>query len=188
MFLKTIYYQYRRVFRRTGFCQLLLISLLAQACAPEPELLNSERIEDRFGSYGIRILYADEQKRITSLYTEETAGEVSRTVAIVDFIRPLDVRLADEHSLVVAGGSIGEVFRQAGWETRKKTLFIRQGFSGEFNVEIAGRMQLDPAFPLAVHRYRFDVVRGTLRIPYAVITEVHHPDYLTVQQVHEIYD
>src|SRR5262245_42966767 len=35
-----------------------------------PELLNSERIEQKFGSYGIAVLRSDERLRVANLYSE----------------------------------------------------------------------------------------------------------------------
>lgn len=167
---------------------VLMVGVLAVACSSETELLNSERIELRYGNYGVRVLHSDQRQRITSLYSAGIEGEVCRTFAIVDFVLPLDSRLAVEHSSILAGASIGQVFRQAGWQTEKYTLSIRETRAGDHNAQIPELMHLDPTETLAVHRYRFDVTQGELRIPYAIITEIHHPDYLTVQQVHQIYD
>jgi hypothetical protein len=187
LFLNTLFLSHRPQ-RLALFWQILLIGGLAAACSSEPELLNSERIELRYGNYAVRVLYSDERQRVSSLYSAGIEGEVCRTFAVVDFMLPLDSRLAAEHRAILAGGSIGQVFRQAGWQTEKYTLSIRETPAGDYNVQIPGLMQLDPAEPLAMHRYRFEVTRGKLRIPYAVITEIHHPDYLTVQQLHQIYD
>jgi hypothetical protein len=167
---------------------VLMVGGLAAGCSSETELLNSERIELRYGNYGVRILHADQQQRVTSLYSTGIEGEVCRTLAIVDFVRPLDSRLAAEHSSILAGASIGQVFRQAGWQTEKYTLSVRETRAGDHNAQIPELMHLDPTETLAVHRYRFEVIQGELRIPYAIITEIHHPDYLTVQQLHQIYD
>ena len=167
---------------------VLIVSGLAAACSSAPELLNSERIELRYGNYRVRVLHSDQWQRVTSLYSVGTEGEVCRTFAIVDFVVPLDSRLAVEHSSILAGASIGQVFRQAGWQTEKYTLSIRETRAGDDSVQIPELMHLDPAETLARHRYRFEVTQGELRIPYAIITEIHHPDYLTVQQLHQIYD
>ncbi len=187
MFLKVLVLLSRRQ-RRTLLWQIVAIIALATACIPEPELLNSDRIELRYGSYGVRLLHSDEQQRVSSLYSGEAEGEICRTFAIVDFILPPDSRVIAEHRSILAGGSIGQVFRQAGWQTEKYTLTIGETQAGAYRGPIAELMQLDPVVALAIHRYRFEVVRGALRIPYAVITEIHHPDYLTVQQLHDIYD
>ena len=170
------------------FLQVLIIGGLAAACSSETELLNSERIELRYGNYGVRVLYSDERQRVSSLYSTGVDGEVCRTFAIVNFVLPPDARLAAEHSSILAGASVGQVFRQAGWRTAKYTLSIRETRAEDYSVQIPELMLLDPAETLAMHRYRFEVTHGELRIPYAVITEIHHPDYLTVQQLHQIYD
>jgi hypothetical protein len=172
----------------TVFWVTLLLGGWPAGCTSERQLLNSERIELRFGSYGVSVLRSDDQQRVSNLYSEEIDGDICRTYAIVDFVLPLDSRLAAEHSAIIAGGSIGEVFRQAGWQTDKYTLSIAETDATEYSGQIAALMKVGPTVPLALHRYRFDAVRGELHIPYAVITEIHHPDYLTVRQLHDIYD
>jgi hypothetical protein len=144
------------------FWPVLVIGGLAAACTSEPDLLNSERIELRYGTYGVRVLHADERHRVSSLYSEEAEGEVCRTFASVDFTLPLDPRLAAEHSLILAGGSIGQVFRQADWQTEKYTLSIGETRAADYSAQIPALMRLDPAAPLAMHRYRFVVLRDGL--------------------------
>ena len=46
-------------------------------------LLNSERIEQRFGSYGITVLEQSDLTRVSNLYTLEEERETCRTFAIV---------------------------------------------------------------------------------------------------------
>jgi hypothetical protein len=167
---------------------VLLVGGLVAGCSSEPDLLNSERIELRYGNYGVRVLHSDQRQRISSLYSTGVDGEVCRTFAIVDFVLPLDSRLAAEHTSILGGASIGQVFRRAGWQTEKYTLDIRETRAEDYSVQIPELMQLDPPETLGLHRYRFDVTKGELRIPYAIITEIHHPDYLTVQALQQIYD
>ncbi|MGI9200381.1 MAG: hypothetical protein ACR2QL_04940, partial [Woeseiaceae bacterium] len=45
-----------------------VIAAALSACAQEPEALNSERIEERFGSYGIEVLSHEAGVRRSSLY------------------------------------------------------------------------------------------------------------------------
>jgi hypothetical protein len=168
--------------------QILCIGGLAAACNSDPELLNSERIELRYGNYAVRVLHSDERQRVSSLYSTGIDGEVCRTFAIVDFMLPTDSRLAAEHRSILAGGSVGQVFRQAGWQTEKYTLSIQETRAGDHKLQITELMRLDPAEALAMHRYRIEARRGELQIPYAVITEIHHPNYMTVQALHHIYD
>jgi hypothetical protein len=40
---------------------------------------------------------------------------------------------------------------------------------------------------LAVHVYALEVSKADARFPYAMIVEVHHPDYLSSAELAEIY-
>jgi hypothetical protein len=159
----------------------------AVACAARPELLNSERIERRYGSYGVVVLQADAESRTSSLYSNEASGRICRTLAIVEFMLPVDDRLAKAHRKVVAGGSIGATFRDAGWRIEKSTLLLGEMRADDAFEGTAGLMQIGAGASLATHRYRFDVIKGPVRIPYAVITEIHHPDYLRLEQLRAMY-
>ena len=56
-----------------------------RANAPSPErreLLNSERIAQRFGSYGIEVLESDGRVRVSNLYSNEQGGRICRTFAV----------------------------------------------------------------------------------------------------------
>ena len=162
------------MFRVLAFCALSL----AVACTGDTGPLNSDRIEQRFGSYGVEILNADPTRRVSSLFSEEPGGRVCRTYAIVDFHLPVDIRLASEHGEVTAGDSIGQVFRRAGWKIRKTTEFIAEENARDVGHDLPALMRVAGDQPLATHRYRFEVIKGDVRIHYATITEVHHPDYL----------
>lgn len=161
---------------------LLGAAVAASACAPP---LNSERIADRFGSYEIEGLGASGEVRVSSLASRHGGRRVTRTLAVVTFPETVDPRVANEHARIVAGGSIGAVFREAGWAISKPLLAV-----GEFRASqpAVGRlMALELPVTLALHAYRFEVGRDGVTIPYATIVELHHPEYLGRADVARIY-
>ena len=59
--------------------------LLLQALASLPafaQILNSERIEQTFGSYGIDVVFSDSSLRISNLYSMESGAPVTRSRTI----------------------------------------------------------------------------------------------------------
>lgn len=159
------------------------------ACDSERQTLNSERIEQQFGSYGVDILYADDARRISNLYSDEPAsGKICRTFAIVEFSLPVDRRIVSQHERIVAGESIGQVFADAGWQIDKQNLFIGESDVADYSYNLREMMHIDSQRSLATHRYRFIISQGDLRIEYATITEVHHPEYLDSGRLRSNYD
>ena len=164
----------------------LLVAGLA-ACANEPQLLNSERIEQRFGSFGIDVLVSEPDVRLSNLYSFEHGIPVCRTYAIVRFVDELDGAISAEHEQVLAGNSIGAIFKAHGWEVRKQTQFIGQISLQHADPSIAEAMRVEPAPDVAVHVYRFFLIKGGQRVDYATIIELHHPDYLTQEELRRLF-
>ena len=85
-----------------------------------------------------------------------------------------------------SGQSLGSTFRNAGWTVRKRSLF-----TGHADVDpesrIARLMRLTSDRPLALHVYRLHVERGNESMAYATIVEVHHPDYLSLEELDSAY-
>jgi hypothetical protein len=155
----------------------------AQAQPPARELLNSERITAEFGSYGIEVLEQDSDARVSNLYSHTVDQRVCRTFAVVRY-RRIDPAFRQEHAAIVAGGSIGAVFAAAGWEVRKTHL--------EYGIvtatsRLASLMRIEPGTPLALHIYALDVAKSGRTLEYAVLAEIHHPDYLTRDDLVGIY-
>lgn len=64
----------------------LLFGTAVQAREPVSALLNSERIAQRYGSYGIEVLASDCGLRVSDLYSGEQTDRVTRTLAVVRFL------------------------------------------------------------------------------------------------------
>jgi hypothetical protein len=165
----------------------LLIAAIAVAAAAQTaprELLNSERIAAKFGSYGIAVLEQDDIVRVSNLFSGTGVDRVCRTFAVVRYAEHMDSAIDAEHAAVVAGGSIGAVFAAAGWEVRKTHL--RYGPVAATQ-RLAALMHVPAGTSLAMHVYALDVVKAGRTVEYAALVEIHHPDYLSREQLIDIY-
>lgn len=153
------------------------------------ELLNSERIERRFGSYGIEVLESDDRVRVSNLFSLEGEQRICRTLAVVLFPTELDPRLASEHRLIQGGGSIGAVFRARGWTVGKRHRLLTELGAPAADDRLASLMNLAASDgPLAVDIYDLSVGRpGVPALHYATIAEVHHPDYLRLADLRRLH-
>ncbi len=171
-----------------AYLVLVLAGCAARAPAPAPTAapLNSERIEQRFGSFGVEVLYQNPALRVSNLYSTTDGERVCRTFALVRFV-PVPAALEREHELIQAGGSLGAVLKAQGWELHKRHLYL-------------GEVPLEPRFTdlvrlmggitaprLAAHIYQLSVSRGGERHDYATIAEFHHPDYFDLAQLRAAY-
>lgn len=162
------------------FC--LLLALIV-ACVHEPVLLNSERIRQKYGSYGVQVLRADSQQRVSNLYSGSGENRICRTLAIVEFVTPHPSALAREHAIIVAGGSIGETFRDAGWLISKNNLRNTEIPQSSVADDLSSLMQISREELLASSVYEFNVEKGAEQFSYAIITEIYHPDYLQLRDL-----
>lgn len=164
-----------------------VIAAALSACATETVLLNSERIEQQFGSYGIDVLASEAGLRRSSLYSVENGVRICRTYAVVRFTDNPDTSYSPEHAKVLAGNSLGEVFKENGWAIHKQTLHI-----GSFDIdapesEVSRLMQLGEKRTLALHIYQLLLAKDEQVFEYATIIEAHHPDYLKQSNLLDIY-
>lgn len=166
---------------------LILLALWVGACSTPSGVLNSDRIRAQFGSYGITVLEQNERLRRSNLYSLENGTQVCRTYALVLFRDSESGAIAATHASIVGGASIGSQFRADGWTLSKHTTRIAEIGLPDAEHELARLMHLDSPGPLAAHAYELHVKRGATSLHYADIIEVHHPQYLGVRQLREIY-
>lgn len=157
---------------------------VAVAPAAPRELLNSERIQQKFGSYGIEVLASDAQVRVANLYSTELNRRVCRTFAVARYPPVIEPAFAAEHREIVNGGSIGAVFAAHGWRVAKTHLFFGEV---EATPRLAELMGVASGVRLAQHAYVLEVAKGVDVFTYAAIVEVHHPDYLVRDDLGAIY-
>ena len=157
------------------------------ACATETVLLNSERVEQRFGSSGIDVLASEAGLRRSSLYSVQGESRICRTYAVVRFTDEPDLSYGPEHAKVLAGNSLGEVFKANSWSIHKQTLYIGSLDIGTSRSGLSELMQLSEHHTLALHVYQLLLARRNRVFEYATIVEAHHPDYLLESDLLEIY-
>jgi hypothetical protein len=170
-----------------GLCAASAGARAQTPAASEPagrELLNSERIEARFGSYGIEVLESDGRVRVSNLYSGAGDARICRTFAVVRYPEVVDPAFAVEHAAILAGQSIGATFVAHGWTVVKSHRYFGTLPAGKRVDRLMGGVG---AMPLAVHVYTLEIERGDERFEYAAIAEVHHPDYLTLADLRRIY-
>jgi hypothetical protein len=149
--------------------------------------LNSERIRQQFGSFGIDVIESTAERRISSLYSLEDGRKVCRTYALVEFRDPIGSALAEEHALVLSGQSIGAVFKARGWTIAKRHTRVGNLTLTHDDKDIARPMRLEIPLQVALHSYVFEVKKHGAAFDYAAITEIHHPEYLTEADLQSIY-
>jgi hypothetical protein len=166
---------------------VVCLGLVLAACGSQGPQLNSERIEQTFGSYGVDVLQSRANRRVSSLYSGTGDDKVTRTFAVIDFSGRVRPAYANEHSRVEAGESLGAVFKSAGWEIEKVSFFVGEmEIPGKYDL-LAELMQIDLPKFLAAHAYQFVIRKDGRSYNYAVIVELHHPDYLTADDLEAVY-
>ena len=171
--------------RRHTHLSWLLLSFFLVACA-QPQL-NSERIEQTFGSFGVDVIQSSKDGRVSSLYSGRGDNKVTRTFAVVEYSGRVRPAFASEHSQVISGQSLGAVFKSAGWEIEKHNIFV-----GEMEVPakyglLSELMQIGLPQYLAAHVYLLVIRKHERSYNYATLVELHHPDYLSAEDLKNTY-
>lgn len=165
-----------------------VLAEIRSAFETEPALLNSERIEQRFGCCGIAILHSDPGLRRSSIFSCHGQERVCRTYAVVRFAERPNARYCEEHTKILAGNSIGAVFRSHGWDVHKQTLYIGRLSLPDTKTQIAELMRLDDERELPMHVYQMLLAREEQVFDYATIIETHHPAYLSESDLRNLYE
>lgn len=168
------------------------IAIYSLSCArPGPvvlrPMLNSERIEAVFGSYGLEVLESGPRQRVSNLYSLEDGRKVCRTFALVEFAPAIDPRIASEHLEVLAGGSIGAVYKRAGFEVEKRNLYFGELPPDPRRQRLRRLMGGAGGRTLALHVYAMVLHRDGVAIDYATIAEIYHPAFLDLDDLAGIY-
>ena len=150
-------------------------------------LRNSDRIQIKYGSYGIDILKNDDKLRVSNLYSTENGVKTNRTFAVVAFPRLIEAAFKSEHQAIINGQSIGVVFEQNGWEIQKHHLYFGEiEMPPEHYGEHSLFSDIGTGHP-AIHVYSLVVAKDDAEFEYAAIAEVHHPDFLQLEDLQAIY-
>lgn len=144
-----------------------------------PGLLNGERIEKKFGSYGVQVLTQDELfgLRLSNLYSLKGQDKIMRTLALVKFTDTMAQELTDVHRQILDGAPIGATLKKAGFDITKKLLF--EGEVGAMPAVINTMMHVNAhMFPAVI--YELMAAKDGKQFDYCTITEIYSPDYVTM--------
>ncbi len=181
------------------FLLLLLLPFHFVNAAPEvnPEVvqllipkLNSDRIEYFFGSYGVEQIQISpspfNEGRISNLYSHDGDKKIMRTLAIVDFKKPVHERLQAVHKNICEGQSVGIALRLDGWMIDKTPLYFG---SISLSPQLKAWMNEKSYNQAAIHIYNLNVFKETHddRFLYCTIIEVHSPQYLDKKWLKALY-
>lgn len=164
-----------------------VLAAALSACVVESEQLNSERIESRFGSYGIEVLSSKDGVRRSNLYSVDGDRRICRTYAVVRFDDVPESIIDREHAQILAGQSIGAIFKHNGWAIFKETRYVGTHRFERDEHPVYALMARGDAPDLAMHVYRLLLKKDSQVIEYATIIELHHPDYMGPEEIAELY-
>ena len=171
----------------TGLLLTLSVSANGDEESARPQL-NSERIEQRFGSYGVHIVRQSPALRATCLYSGAGEERTCRTLALVRFVPDPDPSLATSLGYIREGASLGATLVDAGWRVEKTPGVVGQLTSADpGHAELRRFLGLRVTAPLAFHIYALRAARDDRRLQVAELLEVHHPDYLTYSELRRVY-
>ena len=151
------------------------------------ELGNSDRIRLKFGNYGIEIVENGVRIRVSNLFSSANGVRTNRTFAVVMYPNVIEPAFAGEHEAIINGQSIGIVFKEHGWMIEKHHQYIgeldvRSGLSAVHSV-FGDIGEVRPV----IHVYSLLIKKNNTQFHYASIAEVHHPDYLGLEDLKTIY-
>ena len=163
---------------------ILLVCLfpLTPAWGEVTPTLNSDAIKATFGSYGVEVIDQAAGTRVANLYSWHDADKVCRTLAVTEFMQPVDESLLESHKAIVAGASIGATLRAAGFTINKKLLIKTEVPANDSFVALANGTTT-VGTPLFTKVYALFAETSDSSIPYAVIAEAYHPAHFP--PVHE---
>ena len=137
--------------------------------------LNSERIRQKFGSYGIDVVLESDQQRVSKLYSLQGDKKITRTFAVVSYPESIPAEIRNEHEQIKSGQSIGEVFKRNGWQIEKQQIYSGDIKSSPEYEEVYASLVESKEVDLAINIYQLSVVKGSERCKYAKIAEIHNP-------------
>ena len=173
-------------FKFRYFCFFLLLIEPSIISADEP-ILNSERIEEKFGSYGVDIIKKSNEKRISFLFSYDKKNsykKIYHTLAIVSYYDSSN--LGKLQTQIDNGASIGSTLKKDGWNIQKKHIQIGQ-IRATTSPILDNWLDSRSKQKLAVHLYKLIIVKKDLVIDYADIIEIHHPKYISPDELKMIY-
>ena len=172
---------------RRSAIPLSVLTTMQSAPVVEPEFLNSQKIESRYGSYTVEMLASDGLTRQSALSSDSGSGKVCRTFAITRFTDTADALGLDSQQKILEGASIGATLKQDGFSILKATIYVGSIEIDRAAHPVLGLMRLEVPATLALHIYKLSIEKNGDALEYATISEMHHPDYLDEDDVRDLF-
>jgi len=151
------------------------------------DLANSDRIRLKFGNYGIDVIENGLRIRVSNLFSTDAGVKTNRTFAVVMYPAVIEAAFKKEHEAIIAGQSIGIVFKDNGWSIEKHHHYIGEiDPSSDFSAIHSVFGDIGSIKPV-IHVYSLNIRKDKTDIHYASIAEVHHPGYLDMEELRTIY-
>jgi len=151
------------------------------------ELGNSDRIRLKFGNYGIEVLESGLRIRVSKLYSIDGGVKTNRTFAVVSYPAIIEPEFSKEHDAIINRQSIGIVFRDNGWAIDKRHLYFGKLETSSACLDVDSVFgDIGKSQPV-IHLYSLFVRKNESEFQYASIAEVHHPEYLDLDDLSLIY-
>ena len=166
--------------RRSGI-PLAVLNTMQCAHVTEPDCLNSERIESRYGSYHIDVIASNGLTRQSALSSDSNGRRICRTFALTQFSE--DVGSVATQDVIREGASIGAALQRDGWNILKSTIHVGSLTIADEQHPVVALMHVEPPVTLALHIYKLSIEKDGDVLDYATISEMHHPDYLSEDDV-----
>lgn len=151
-----------------------------------PGLLTSERINAKFGSFGVQVLLQDELSniRFSNLYSLENGEKITRTLALVNFVEKIDPRLKKTHQEILDGASLGATLTKHGFLLQKNIVFtgVFDGLPPQLNA-----MMKVPNTEFAATIYEVLVKINNDTVPYCTITEIFSPAFVSKTELTSLH-
>lgn len=150
----------------------------------KPGLLNSKRIELKFGSYGVQAIpQENNQVRLSNLFSISQGRKYTRTIALTLFTDVLDPSLEISHQEILNGGSIGIVLNKNGFLIKKDIFYI-----DELNdASLFSKFMDVDSNSIAIIIYDLSIEKDNRILPYCTIIEVYSPEFLNITEIKNLY-
>lgn len=166
---------------------LLICTLWLMACQTiaqkdawlAPNILNSQRIELKFGSYGVDILAQNHTSRLANLYSFYEGQKSTRTLAFTRYHLPMDKALLLAHEEILKGGSIGSTLKNHGFQVKKQFFFLENISMPKISYFTNNNL------PAVIYELIANIDGRDLH--YCTILEVYDPNFLTIEEARNLY-
>ncbi len=148
-----------------------------------PNILNSERIKIKFGSFGVKVLEQTNDYRFSNLYSN-AEQQIMRTLALTNYAPHENAELKDAHAAIMSGKPIGETLTSHGFTLEKKIIF--KGEVTDMPEQVL-RMMRTEQNKFATVIYDMWVIKDGQRTLYSTITELDSPHFLSLSDLDQIY-